>query len=94
MSGWMMEEKVRSPIPRNENPTAKASMLVATASVSNTTGDEGLSIGLFSFLPFLLSHIILPPMNVRSAKANQWSYTSICLLKRSAVNHPTKGIKA
>jgi hypothetical protein len=77
-----------------DNPTASASMLVATAKVSRKNPLEK------SFFRFSFSsswndyHIIFPPTNASKAKATQWSTSAIRPTTVSPRSQPIAGINA
>ena len=77
----------------NDNPTARASILVATARVTRR-------IPLLMSICFRLpsgrndSHIILPPISASKTKATQWSYAEIKFTTVRPAIQPRAGIMA
>ena len=59
-----------TPIPVKENPTAKASILVANAKINIVENRDGLKCGT-SLSPLKYSRIIFPPNKARRKKAIQ-----------------------
>ncbi len=76
-------------------PTASASMLVATASVSSTRVPKGSPAGRSASSPGeRASHNIFPPIAPRRTKAIQWSHASTSGPTRRPRYHPSNGISA
>jgi len=76
------------------NPTAKASMLVATDKVKRRMPFVISVDGVFPPLDRNDSQIILPPTSASKMKATQWSYAAIIFTIVCPANHPRASITA
>ena len=91
--GGRMAAKLRTPRNANEMPTAKASILVATANAETTFRLVGSNSCL---QPSSLkdSMTMRPPRKAKMAKATQWSILSMRWLKKLAPIQPSNGMSA
>jgi hypothetical protein len=80
-------------IKANDNPTARESMLVATAKVTNNRPLVA-SISLCFSDGRNASQIILPPISANKINATQWSYAETRFTTVLPTSHPKAGIRA
>ena len=90
--GKISDDRVLKPVTPKEIPTAKASILVAMASMSITFMRVGSKQHFFLVSKY--SIIMRTPMYDNRPKAIQWSYALIESLKKLIPSHPKSGIIA